>query len=184
MELLEKLQAALHTERASRPSLVAVPINARAYGCSHAPCDRRAYAGGLCNAHYLRQRQGVDMDKPFQHRGQNTICNECDSPVGGKGGWGLCQRHYRAARVSRVKAVLVEHKGGRCQHCGGQFPPVAYDFHHTGPKEGSISNMITNASIVALAGEVADCVLLCANCHRIHHAQRDDAVREVLDRGT
>lgn len=170
MELLDKLRNALHLERAARPSLVAVPVNARAYDCTHGSCQRKAYASGLCNAHYLRQRQGVDMDKPFQHRGRNTLCSECDKPVGSKGGWGLCQRHYRSARSTRIKAVLVEHKGGCCQHCGGTFHPAAYDFHHTGPKEGSISSMIANASVVSLAQEVADCILLCANCHRIEHA--------------
>lgn len=115
---------------------------------------------------------GADMDRPFKHTARGNTCTECNSIVRGKGGWGLCQKHYRARRATIIKEKLVELKGGCCAHCGGVFHPAAFDFHHTGPKEGAVSEMIANASIADLASEVEDCLLLCANCHRILHAER------------
>lgn len=180
MDLLTTLEAALAAAAQSRAPLPPAPPNSRAYACSHPGCARVAYAAKLCNGHYLRKRSGADMDKPFKHTLRRNVCSECASPIGGKGGWGLCQKHYRAARTATVKRVLIDSKGGRCAHCDGVFHPAAFDFHHTGPKEGAVSEMIANASVAALAREAADCVLLCANCHRVHHAdERDDALREV-----
>lgn len=177
MDLLEQLRTALDNAARHRAPTVPTPKNIRTYPCSHGACGRPAYAGGLCNGHYLRRRAGADMDRPFKHTLARNLCTECGKAVRGKGGWGLCQTHYRRARAAVVKAVLIAAKGGRCQHCGGSFHPAAFDFHHTGPKEGAVSDMIANASVAALAEEVADCVLLCANCHRIEHAQREPTFR-------
>jgi len=168
--LLEQLQDAIYSVSATRSPAPPSPVNARSYPCSHAGCGRAAYARGLCNGHYLRRRSGASMDRPFKHVKMGNECTECGARIAGKGGWGLCQKHYRAARTAEIKAVIVAHKGGSCQHCKGVFPLPVFDLHHTGPKEGSISEMIANASISALAEEVADCILLCANCHRIEHA--------------
>lgn len=34
--------------------------------CKHPSCDRPARTKGFCGAHYMRDRHGVDMDKPFR----------------------------------------------------------------------------------------------------------------------
>lgn len=34
--------------------------------CTHRGCDRPYAAGGYCNAHYLRSRNGADMDAPIR----------------------------------------------------------------------------------------------------------------------
>lgn len=63
-----------------------------------------------------------------------------------------------------------------CQHCG--FTPTldvemaAIDFHHRVPTEKrfSVSGSDLQRNIASLQEEAAKCDVLCANCHRIHHA--------------
>lgn len=172
--LLQTLRSALSDAARAQAPILATPPNARAYGCDHPGCGRPALSRRLCNGHYLRWKNGRDMDAPFKHTKRGNACSVCGSPETAKGGWGLCAKHYRKRRAGVIKRALVAFKGGVCERCSGVFPPAAFDLHHTGAKEGSISEMIANASIVALATEVGDCELLCANCHRIEHAQDEE----------
>ena len=57
-----------------------------------------------------------------------------------------------------------------CTKCG--FSHVAaLDFHHTDPtqKDGNIHRFVSNGQFAKAYEEVKKCVVLCANCHRIHH---------------
>jgi hypothetical protein len=148
------------------------PKNARAYACKVTSCPNAAYAGGYCNAHYIRARKGKPMDVPLKHRTGGT-CRECDKPVDRKGGWALCKSHFNIRRRKIIRQVCVDFFGGRCSACHGEFPLPVYDFHHLDPgeKERHTSDMIGNRSSAALAEEIVKCVLLCANCHRIEHMQ-------------
>ncbi len=146
------------------------PPNSRAYSCSHEMCSRAAYAGGLCNGHYLRRRDGRDMDAPFLNRKAGISCSDCGRPLNGKGAWHLCRPHYRRRRAAVIKGALVAALGGKCAHCEGVFPLPAFDFHHTGSKDGPVSELIANAPVADVCAEVSKCILLCANCHRIEHA--------------
>lgn len=167
--LAQKIEAALKLASAALyvpPKLK----NQRDYMCRQEGCPNKALSKGLCNAHYIRARTGRDMDVPLQHRlGGN--CSDCGEPVGSKGGWGLCKKHYRVLRRKTIRAVCIEYLGGACKHCSGVFPHVAYDFHHKDPatKEHSPSSMIDNCSVDLIAKEIEGCELLCANCHRIEH---------------
>jgi protein-arginine kinase activator protein McsA len=60
----------------------------------------------------------------------------------------------------------------KCTKCE-QNHPAALDFHHTDPseKENIVSNLVSQGSFVAAMEEVQKCIVLCANCHRIHHAE-------------
>jgi hypothetical protein len=163
------LTAVLVHEATKRQVTNYVPKNARAYTCAHGTCDSRAYAKGLCNAHYIRLRAGADMDAPIKHRTANALCTECDKPLDGKAGWGLCRAHYKRRRRAAIKAFFVEQKGGCCSACFGVFPLAAYDFHHLGDKDASIGNLIDGGSVESIEAEMSKCILLCANCHRIEH---------------
>lgn len=75
-------------------------------------------------------------------------------------------RIYRA----KAKQDAVEFMGGKCNHCGGVFHFSAFDFHHLDPAEKDVDP----GALIRVAGkrlydELKKCVLLCANCHRIHH---------------
>lgn len=67
----------------------------KVYGkCSVGDCDRDAVIKSrlMCNAHYLRERNGVDMDLPHSFRGARGCSVEgCDRSHYGRG---YCQPHW------------------------------------------------------------------------------------------
>jgi hypothetical protein len=77
----------------------------------------------------------------------------------------------RQARVSewrrRVKRILVEEAGGRCQMCGYDRCNAALQFHHLVPdqKQFSLSHDGGARNLALARAEASKCVLLCANCH-------------------
>jgi hypothetical protein len=176
--LLAAMEAAVDAARQTASSLFTAPVNSRAYRCSAGTCARPAYAKGLCNAHYLRQRAGRPLDEPLRARKREDACAQCGEKTGAKGGWGLCASHYRRARAATIKDALISCFGGHCARCTQPFPRAAFDFHHAdADKDAHPSGLIASASLNDIAEEVAKCVLLCANCHRIEHA--DDEVLPV-----
>lgn len=81
-----------------------------------------------------------------------------------------CRRcRYEAVtdRRRRVKAILVEEAGGRCELCGYDRFLGALQFHHRDPATKAF-NVSLNGHARALdrcREEVRKCALLCANCH-------------------
>jgi hypothetical protein len=58
----------------------------------------------------------------------------------------------------------------KCVNCGF-FHIAALDFHHQDPstKEGSVHTYISGGQFAKAYRELKKCIVLCANCHRIHH---------------
>lgn len=57
-----------------------------------------------------------------------------------------------------------------CQICGEDHP-ACLDFHHRDPREKEVSvGAAVRHSRAKLLREIAKCDVLCANCHRKHHA--------------
>ena len=57
-----------------------------------------------------------------------------------------------------------------CTRCG--FSHIAtMDFHHEDPstKKGSVHQFVSNGQFAKAYEEIKQCIVLCANCHRIHH---------------
>lgn len=169
-EIQDHLESLLKRE-AANAYVVSDGKNVRDYNCSVASCEGKAYAKGFCNAHYLRSKNGRDMSQPIRARHHGKTCSICLNPAGGAGGWGLCKNHYRIRRRTLIRKACIKLMGGKCSHCEGIFPDPVFDFHHLdiSQKELDPSEMITNTSIERIASEVAKCILLCANCHRIEH---------------
>lgn len=74
-------------------------------------------------------------------------------------------------RKTKNKKVWDAFKGTlKCTNCGFSHT-AALDFHHVDPaeKEYSISALVSNKSFTKAMKEVEKCIVLCANCHRIHH---------------
>ena len=72
---------------------------------------------------------------------------------------------------SKLKAEWYAFKATlKCAHCGF-FHIAALDFHHEDPvtKEGNIHDFISNGQFAKAYEEIKKCIVLCANCHRIHH---------------
>ena len=149
-------------------------INIREYVCSVDKCARKAYAKGLCNAHYIRERKGLPMDAPVRNRTKNSYCIECGKKTTSKGGFGRCSKHYKNRRRWIIKEALIKVFGGKCQRCEKSFNQYVYDFHHISKddKKHSIAMIIVNGSFSEIGRELSKCILLCANCHReVHNEQ-------------
>jgi hypothetical protein len=141
--------------------------NSRSYKCSIKNCINLAYAKRLCNAHYLRKRQGRLMDEPIRCRFKDPKrrCS-CGDVCGAAAGWYLCQPCYTKRRKDIIKSEVIKILGGRCKRCKKKFPAYVFDFHHVGNKTGAVGEMFHNASLKRIADEIIKCILLCANCHR------------------
>lgn len=82
-------------------------------------------------------------------------------------------RHkHKAEMRKKRKQELVALMGGKCQDCGGVFPPQVYDFHHIDPKDKtSIVAVLYQHKMERILKEIAGCIMICANCHRIRHGK-------------
>ena len=138
--------------------------------CTIENCQKSSLSKGLCNAHYLRMKKGREMTKPVRERNPTKTCIECGKKTNGKGGYMRCQGHYSLYKRKLIKQQLIEKLGGKCVKCNGIYPQAVFDFHHVSNKLFGISNEILNKSIEEIFKEAEKCILLCANCHRIHHA--------------
>jgi len=58
----------------------------------------------------------------------------------------------------------------KCVHCGFSHP-AALDFHHVVKSKTNrrVHVLLRNYAYKALEEELKKCIVLCANCHRIHH---------------
>jgi len=58
----------------------------------------------------------------------------------------------------------------KCTKCGFDHQ-AALDFHHEDPtkKEHSVNRLVSDGRFKKAYEEIKKCIVLCANCHRIHH---------------
>lgn len=91
-------------------------------------------------------------------------------------GYYRCTKCRSAAvhgRRKKVKRLLVQYKGGKCEQCGYNKCVAALEFHHLDPAQKDF-NIGANGHTLALAKlkqEADKCILVCSNCHReIHDA--------------
>lgn len=83
------------------------------------------------------------------------------------------RRHLRAYYLRRQAAVWSHKIGLGCSECGYAAHGAALDWHHPDAnKERRLS--VTGYFTPKEAAERAKCVLLCANCHRAHHAEETE----------
>lgn len=79
--------------------------------------------------------------------------------------------HTSQMRLRRREFVNKLKIDRGCLDCEIKNPAVL-DFHHTEPRKGGkcIPELVSEtASLKRLMEEIARCVVLCANCHRIRH---------------
>ena len=78
----------------------------------------------------------------------------------------------RRKRIAKNRAMIRELKAQPCAECGNTFPPEAMDFDHIGSKRSEISRLVYDSGTDALRREIAECEVVCANCHRIRTIHR------------
>ena len=71
-------------------------------------------------------------------------------------------------RRRRLKNLMINYKGGKCQICGYCKYQGALDLHHLNPKEKDfgIGDKGYTRSWEIVKTELDKCILVCANCHR------------------
>ena len=93
-----------------------------------------------------------------------------------------CQRRNYAKNAEKVRLGVQTHKKSKkqewveykktlsCIKCG-QTHPAALDFHHVvrSKDNNKVHKLLRNGAYLAIWDEIKKCVVLCANCHRIHH---------------
>ena len=79
----------------------------------------------------------------------------------------ICRSEAVARRRRKVKQLLIEEAGGRCQLCGYDECIASLEFHHLDPKAKSfgVAQRGITRSIERVRAEAKKCILLCANCH-------------------
>ena len=90
-------------------------------------------------------------------------------------------KHYMANKEKALAANRAYRKQKRedwakyketlqCCRCG-QNHPATLDFHHEDPsqKTDNVFKLVGNGQYKKALAEIEKCIVLCANCHRIHH---------------
>jgi predicted HNH restriction endonuclease len=98
----------------------------------------------------------------------------------------MCGSCRTKIRRIRTKIAAVKYLGGKCSKCGWEYQNIleiaCYDFHHPNEnKETDVCSILQKSWERALE-EIKKCVLLCSNCHRMEHCDRDQKIIDaVLD---
>ena len=78
------------------------------------------------------------------------------------------------ANRRKVRADWASYKATlSCIQCG-QKHPATLDFHHIIRKRDNkkVHRLINDGAWKQAREEIKKCVVLCANCHRVHHAEK------------
>lgn len=84
---------------------------------------------------------------------------------------------YNGATIrKRIKQWALDYKGGKCQKCGYDKCIQALDLHHLNPneKDFNISDKNIKLDWEIIKKELDKCILVCANCHREIHAEKEE----------
>jgi transposase-like protein len=78
-----------------------------------------------------------------------------------------CRSEAVSKRRRKLKAILLEDSGGRCEVCGYDRCATALHFHHRdrSTKVFGLAERGYTRSLDTVRREAAKCALLCSNCH-------------------
>lgn len=84
-------------------------------------------------------------------------------------------KEYYKGKNDRYRASMYEwyyelKSKYSCSECGESRSPTL-DFHHKvpGTKLKEVSTLVNNGSKRLVLAEIKKCIVLCSNCHRMHH---------------
>jgi hypothetical protein len=114
--------------------------------------DNEKYIMKECKHHGLTEYVYVNSEQRYR-------CVKC-----------RCEAVQR--RRDKIKEILVDYKGGKCEICGYDKCISALEFHHkdANEKDFGISAKGYTRNIETNKQEVDKCILVCSNCHREIHA--------------
>jgi len=117
------------------------------------------------------KKTNIQKDKVCPHHKDATVKRDS------AGKW-RCKKCASAAVIKRrklLKLKAIEYKGGACEICKYSKYYGALEFHHIDPSKkdfGIAANGLTRAW-EKIKQELDKCQLLCANCHREVHAEKE-----------
>ena len=86
-------------------------------------------------------------------------------------------REAAAKNRAKKRAIVTAAKDVPCTDCGVRYPKRVMEFDHVrGKKTAAVAVMAVKASEAAIRAEIAKCEVVCANCHRLRHIERDDTL--------
>lgn len=117
-------------------------------------------------------------DRKCEKRDSHRLCRECNENRGRK----FIMKEWAAKARVFIKLGAMQYKGGKCEQCGvADLPMCCYHFHHEGKKDFLIGRRLYQKMDKKLTDELDKCVLLCANCHAIHHYNERKDLRDAKD---
>src|SRR5574341_772823 len=82
--------------------------------------------------------------------------------------------HHQKVEYKKKKELAVSFLGGKCTRCGVTFPSCCYDFHHKNPTEKEYNvSCLFRWDWDKIEKELKKCILLCSNCHKIVHHDKE-----------
>ena len=86
----------------------------------------------------------------------------------------------RAFYQRNLEAVNAYKSAKGCEECGYNKHPVALQFHHRDPSEKAftIGQKMNRMCAEKLLAEASKCIVLCANCHKIHHSVNNEVFKQ------
>lgn len=84
--------------------------------------------------------------------------------------WYERRKESRSDARRQKKSKAVASRGGVCAKCLGSFPDYVFEFHHVVPEEKEHTpSKLFMLSDSKIEQELAKCVMVCSNCHKIIH---------------
>jgi hypothetical protein len=135
------------------------------YRCSS--CGKKHNLGTIKRRKYLKSKNLCwTCHKPLDGSSNKYFCIKCNDK----------DKLRRNKYIQETKKRCMEYLGGKCSVCGLKTDFLSvYDFHHKNPEEKeSCIRELLNYSWEKIEKELIKCILVCANCHRIIHFERDN----------
>jgi hypothetical protein len=148
----------------------------RCADCGNKLQDLEQYRCGDC-----KKKHNTGTKKAFDLLAKNGLCRICQQPLDDSGNKYHCKKCNEIDKLRVVKRVrdnkkkCIDFLGGKCNVCGLKTEFISvYDFHHKNPeeKEQGVRNLL-GCVWEKLEKELTKCILVCANCHRIIHFEKD-----------
>jgi hypothetical protein len=85
---------------------------------------------------------------------------------------------YVKKSIQKRSEWLNTLKSGPCRDCKIDYPPYVKDWHHLDPttKSFGLGRGRFRNSREKILEEIAKCILLCANCHRIREYGKKNSI--------
>lgn len=162
--------------------------------CEGQECDKEAFARHLCKSHY-NQIYWEEIASPatLQRRRESYKKSravrklEDYVPKNLRPRQTLTEKKLRVAQQAAFRRHMVREIVNQikvaygCVDCGYNDNAMALDFDHVDEKTFTISRMVSSGRpIDRLIEEIEQCVIRCANCHRIKTWENRETISERL----